>query len=86
MRTEYRISIGHKSENAQNTRPRSTLEAVRAIVLTLLALSLVIGIFLAAFVVGSIIASILLILIGISLFAWTVRRIILKFRKGEIKS
>jgi len=86
MRAEYRITIGHKRENAQNTRPRSTLEVIRAIVLTLLALSLVIGIFLAAFVVGSIIASILLILIGISLVAWTVRRIILRFRKEEMKS
>ena len=80
MRTEYRITIGHKPEHAQNTRPRRTLEVVRAVVLSLLALSLVIGIFLAVFVVGSIIASILLILIGISLVAWTVRRIILKFR------
>jgi heme O synthase-like polyprenyltransferase len=86
MKAEYRITIGHKHEGAQQSRSRSRLEVVKAVLLTLLALSAVIGMFLAAFVVGSIIASLLLILIGISLVAWTIRRLFLMFRKEQTKS
>jgi hypothetical protein len=83
MKAEYRITIGQKQEGAQHNGARSTLEVVKAVVLTLLVLSVLIGIFLAAFVAGTIIASILLILIGVSLIGWTVRRLLLGRRKRD---
>src|SRR6266852_3026577 len=64
---EYRISIGRKRENdGQGARqPQNKLQLLKAAVFTVLALSAIIGIFLAAFVIGSVIASILLILFGV---------------------
>ena len=82
---EYRISIGRKRENdGQGARqPQNKLQLLKAAVLTVLALSAIIGIFLAAFVIGSVIASILLILFGVSLLVWLIRRLFLRFARTQ---
>jgi hypothetical protein len=88
MKAEYRISIAQKREGAQQSPggPRSKLEIIQVALLTLLALSAVIGVFLAPFVLGSIIATVLLILIAISILAWSIRRLSLMFKRGQTKS
>jgi hypothetical protein len=85
MRAQYRITIGQTQEGSHQALrgPRNKLELLKAALLTLLVLSSVIGVFLAAFVLGSIIASVLLILIAISAIALVVRRFVLKFRRGQ---
>ena len=79
---EYRIIIGPKASGSgpNSRRPQSKLELLKASILTLLALSAVIGILLAAFVVGSIIASLLLILLAVSIIVWLIRRLFLTLR------
>jgi len=81
--TEYRITIGQKRGNSDQStsRTRSKLELLKASVLTLLALSAVVGIFLAALVVGSIIASLLLILIAAFIVILLIRRVLRSFRR-----
>lgn len=78
---EYRISVGRKAEGSGGppSQTRGKLQLIKAGILTLLALSAIIGIFLAAFVIGSVIASILLILFGVSLLVWLIRRLFLRF-------
>jgi hypothetical protein len=87
MKTEYRITIGQRREGPQQKRRAygSKLEVVKAVLLTLLALSAVIGVFLAAAVLGSIIATILLILIAIALVILAIRRLFLLFKRGQTK-
>lgn len=82
---EYRISIGGKQEGpGQGSRqPRDKLQLLKAAVLTVVALSAIIGIFLAAFVIGSVIASLLLILFGVSLMVWLIRRLFLRFARTQ---
>ena len=62
---------------------QNKLQLLRAGVLTFFALSVVIGIFLAAFVVGSIIASLLLILFALSILAGLVRYLFVWFGRGQ---
>ncbi len=85
VKAQYRITIGQTQEGSHQALhgPRNKLELLKASLLTLLVLSSVIGVFLAAFVLGSIIASVLLILIAISAIAFVVRRLILRFRRGQ---
>jgi protein-S-isoprenylcysteine O-methyltransferase Ste14 len=85
MKAQYRITIGQTQEGSHQAPhgPRNKLELLKASLLTLLALSSVIGVFLAAFVLGSIIASVLLILVAISAIALVVRRFVLKFRRSQ---
>ena len=85
MRAQYRITVGQTQEGSHQAPhgARSKLDVLKAALLTLLVLSSVIGVFLAAFVLGSIIASVLLILIAISAIALVVRRFVLKFRRGQ---
>jgi uncharacterized membrane protein YfcA len=80
---EYRITIGGRRQDSQQGghRPRGRLEVLKAAVFTVLSLSAVVGILLAAFVVGSIIASLLLILIAVSVIAWAIRYLSSKFRE-----
>jgi hypothetical protein len=79
---EYRITIGSKTSGpGRPGRPPSKLEALKATLLGLLGLAIVIGIFLAAFVVGSIIASVLLILLGGVLVFWGVRYLLRKLKR-----
>ena len=82
---EYRITIGRKpgGSDQRPPRPQSKLQLLKAGLLTVLALSAVIGIFLAAFVVGSVIASLLLILLAASLIIWLIRRIFLSLKRGQ---
>lgn len=79
---EYRITIGSKTSGPSRPgRPPSKLEVLKATLLGLLGLAIVIGIFLAAFVVGSIIASLLLILLGGVLVVWGVRYLLRKLKR-----
>ena len=82
---EYRISIGTKREgSSQGSRQsQNKLQLLKAAVLTVLALSVIIGIFLAAFVVGSVIASVLLIVSGLSMIVWLIRRLFLRFARTQ---
>src|SRR5207302_3432706 len=59
-----------RSYTLEGTVGEHRLERIR----TILALSVVIGVFLAAAVLGSIIATGLLILVGISIVVWSIRR------------
>ena len=87
MKAEYRITIGQKREGAPQAQrgPRSKLEIVKAAFLTLLALSAIIGVFLAAFVLGSLIATVLLILITVSIVIWLIRQLFVMFKRGQTK-
>ncbi len=82
---EYRISIGRKRDGpGQGPRQsKNKLQFLKAGLLTVLALSAIIGIFLAAFVIGSVIASLLLILFGVSLMVWLIRRLFLRFVRTQ---
>ena len=81
----YKITIGRQQDGSDQRppRPQSKLQILKAGLLTLLALSAVIGILLAAFVVGSVIASLLLILLAAALIIWFVRRIFLSLKRGR---
>lgn len=82
---EYRISVGRKAERSggPSSQPRSKLQLLKACVLTLLALSAIIGIFLAAFLIGSVIASLLLILFAVSLLVGLIRYLFLRFVRTQ---
>jgi protein-S-isoprenylcysteine O-methyltransferase Ste14 len=82
---EYRISIGKRTTGSagQPPQPQGKLQILKATILTLLALSAIIGVFLAAFVIGSVIASILLILFGVSLLVWLIRGLFLRFARTQ---
>jgi protein-S-isoprenylcysteine O-methyltransferase Ste14 len=81
MKAEYRITIGGKQQGSQSARPAAKLEIVKAAFVTLLALSVIVGVCLATFVVGSVIAIALLILLAISILAWLIRWLFLFIRK-----
>jgi hypothetical protein len=79
---EYKITIGRPPDGS-GRHPPSKLHLLKAGLLTLLALSAVIGLLVAAFVVGSVIASLLLILLSAALIIWFVRRIFLSLKRGR---
>jgi hypothetical protein len=77
MKAEYRLTIGERPEGSdRKPRKMGKLATVKAAMLALLVLSVVIGVFLAAAVLGSIIATALVVLVGISVVAWSIRRIV----------
>jgi hypothetical protein len=79
---EYRITIGSKaSGSGPSARPPTKLEVLKAALLGLLGMVIVIGIVLAAFVVGSVIASVLLILLAVVLIVWATRRLLLNLKR-----
>ena len=82
---EYKITIGRPPDASDQRppRPQSKLQILKAGLLTFFALSAVLGILLAAFVVGSVIASLLLILLAAALIIWFVRRIFLSLNRGR---
>ena len=82
---EYRISIAKKKGGTagSSSQPQSKFQLLKASILTLIALSAIIGVFLAAFVIGSVIASLLLILFGVSLLVWLIRRLFLRFVRTQ---
>jgi uncharacterized membrane protein len=85
----YRIIIGNRREDSESRQPpkgRGKLQILKAGILTFLALSVVVGIFLAAFVVGSIIASVLLVLVAVAIIAAPIRGLYLKFRDQKTNS
>lgn len=78
----YRITIRSRTNSpGLPGKPPSKLEMLKAVLLGLLGLAIVIGIFLAAFVVGSIIASLLLILLGLVFVVWRVRYLLRKLKR-----
>lgn len=79
---EYRINVERKTTASGETHsPGGTrLQLIKAGILTFLAVSAIVGIALAAFVVGSIIASVLLIVLAVAIFISLVRGLYLKFR------
>lgn len=88
MKAEYRIVIGQKRDGSGPLphAPRSKLDLIKAWLLALLLLSAVVGLFLAAFVLGSIIATALVILAAVGIVVWSVRRLFLKFKRGTTNS
>lgn len=79
---EYRITIGSKtSGSGRSARPPGKLEVLKAALLGILGLAAVIGVVLAAFVVGSLIASVLLIVLAIVLIVWLANRVFLKLKE-----
>jgi len=80
---EYKITIGRKIAHSRERshQPQTKLQFLKACVLTLLALSVIIGVFLTAFVIGSAIASVLLILLGLSLLFSLVRLLFQRFAR-----
>jgi hypothetical protein len=80
---QYKITIGRKSANSGegSPQPQTTLQFVKACVLTFLVLSAIIGVFLAAFIIGSAIASVLLVLLGLSLLFFLARRLFQSFAR-----
>jgi hypothetical protein len=80
---EYRISIGRKVEDSgqEFSHGHHRLQLLKAVILTVVALSAIIGIFLAALIIGSVVASLLLILLGLSMILWLVRWLFLRFAR-----
>lgn len=79
---EYRITIDSKSHGPKlpGQRP-SKLEVLKATIIGLLGLALAIGFLLAAFVLGSIIASVLLVLFAVVVVLGVARYIIRKLKR-----
>ncbi len=82
---QYKITIGRKLDDSEEKphQPLSKLQLAKAWILTLLALSVIVGVFLTAFVIGSVIASVLLIFIALSLFGVLMRRLFHAFARRK---
>jgi len=80
---QYKITIGRKTDDspAGSRRRQTKIQIVKAWVLTLLVLSMIVGVFLTAFVIGSVIASVLLVLIGLSLLGFLIRSLFQTFAR-----
>jgi uncharacterized protein (DUF2062 family) len=80
---EYRITIGSRTGGgAHPSRPPGKFEVLKAALLGTLGLAVIIGIVIAAFVVGSIIASVLLILLAAVFAVWAVRHLFRKVKNS----
>jgi len=83
---QYKITIGRRLDDSGGKphQPLSKLQIVKAWILTLLALSVIVGVLLTAFIIGSAIASVLLVLIALSLLGVLIRRLlnVLAGRRG----
>jgi len=80
---QYKITIGRRLDDSGGKphQPLSKLQIVKAWILTLLALSVIVGVFLTAFIIGSAIASVLLVLIALSLLIFVIRSLFKMFAR-----
>jgi hypothetical protein len=80
---QYKITIGRRLDDSGGKphQPLSKLQIVKAWILTLLALSAIVGVFLTAFIIGSAIASVLLVVMALSLLGVLVRRLFKVFTR-----
>lgn len=80
---QFKITIGRRLDDSAGKphQPLSKLQIVKAWILTLLALSAIVGVFLTAFIIGSAIASVLLVVIALSLLGVLVRRLFKAFTR-----
>jgi hypothetical protein len=80
---QYKITIGRRLDDSggKPRQPQSKLQIVKLWILTLLGLSLIVGIFFVAVIIGSAIASVLLILIALSLLVFVIRSLLKMFAR-----
>jgi hypothetical protein len=80
---QYKITIGRRPDDSggKSRQPQSKVQIVKAWILALLGLSVIVGVFLTAFIIGSAIASVLLVLIALSLFGFLIRRLLQVFAR-----